>query len=291
MSTPAQVASASVPQITVWRQLMWAVRREVWEMRSLYLAPLGVSILAVVSFVVSVFHSPGILRPLSAGVPYMTASLLIMAATFILALYYCVEALYGERRDRSILFWKSLPVSDATIVLSKFAVPMVVLPVITFVATVGTHLAMLLVHAITVLAYDGDLSMLGGLGLPSFWLRLLHHFFVLHGLWFAPFYGWLLLVSAWSKRAPLVWALLPPIAVGGLEYIAFGTTFFRDLIRNRVFGPPGGDSFMTVSKNDPVGHVNHAAFLTEPGLWTGLLFTALCLFLATRLRRYRGPNV
>src|SRR5213075_3554807 len=67
-----------------------------------------------------------------------------MATTLIVAIFYCLDALYGERRDRSVLFWKSMPVSDWTAVLSKMTVPMVILPVVTFVLTIVTQWIMLL---------------------------------------------------------------------------------------------------------------------------------------------------
>src|SRR6185369_541869 len=76
--------------------------------------------------------------------PYDLVAVMIMGVTFFVAIFYCLDALYGERRDRSILFWKSLPVSDTTIVLSKMAIPVVVVPLIAFALTVGVHLIMLL---------------------------------------------------------------------------------------------------------------------------------------------------
>src|SRR5439155_6816152 len=75
---------------------------------------------------------------------YDLAAGVLMGTTLLVAIFYCLDALYGERRDRSILFWKSMPVSDRTTVLSKMAVPMVVLPVVTFVLTIATQLIMLL---------------------------------------------------------------------------------------------------------------------------------------------------
>ena len=76
--------------------------------------------------------------------PYDFAALLIMVTTFIVGVFYCLDALYGERRDRSILFWKSLPVSDLTTVLSKASIPLVILPLLTFAITVATQWIMLL---------------------------------------------------------------------------------------------------------------------------------------------------
>ena len=64
--------------------------------------------------------------------PYDIAAMMIMFTVFIVGIFYCLDALHGERRDRSILFWKSLPVSDLTTVLSKVFVPLVILPVLTF---------------------------------------------------------------------------------------------------------------------------------------------------------------
>src|SRR6202021_706378 len=74
--------------------------------------------------------------------PFNFAALLIMGATFLVSIFYCLDALHGERRDRSILFWKSLPVSDLTTVLSKFSIPMVVIPVVAFLTIVIMQLIM-----------------------------------------------------------------------------------------------------------------------------------------------------
>ena len=72
--------------------------------------------------------------------PYSHAAMLLMVTAFIVGVFYCLDALHGERRDRSILFWKSLPVSDLTTVLSKASIPLVVLPLLVFAITVATQL-------------------------------------------------------------------------------------------------------------------------------------------------------
>src|SRR5208283_3600079 len=107
-----------------------------------------------VGFLLSTIHLPEKMRAALAlnpmqqheliAQPYNFAELLIMGTTFIVAVFYCLDALYGERRDRSILFWKSLPVSDLTTVLSKASIPIVVLPLATFAITVVTQWIMLL---------------------------------------------------------------------------------------------------------------------------------------------------
>ncbi len=129
--------------------------------------------------------------------PYHFAALLIMLTTFIVGVFYCLDALHGERRDRSILFWKSLPVSDLTTVLSKASIPLVVLPLVTFAVTVAAHWIMLLLSSAVLLG--------SGMSVAALWtqcrcsrcrLMLLYHLVAVHALWYAPFYGWLLLVSA-----------------------------------------------------------------------------------------------
>src|ERR1041384_962380 len=77
--------------------------------------------------------------------------MMLIFTAFIVGVFYCLDALYGERRDRSILFWKSLPVSDLTTVLSKVFIPLVILPVITFVIVIATQFIMLLISTVALL--------------------------------------------------------------------------------------------------------------------------------------------
>src|SRR3974390_3387579 len=83
--------------------------------------------------------------------PYNIAALLFMATFIFVAFFYCLDALYGERRDRSILFWKSLPVSDLTTVLSKASIPLFVLPLLAFTLTVVLQLIMLVLSSVVLL--------------------------------------------------------------------------------------------------------------------------------------------
>src|SRR6266699_7166204 len=148
----SQVIAPAV--ISATRRMYWLVRRELWENRSIYIAPLAVAAVILFGFLISTIHLPDKMSAALAldpakqheliGQPYSFVALLIMGTTFIVAVFYCLDALHGERRDRSILFWKSLPVSDFTTVLSKASIPLVVLPMISFVVTVATQLVMLL---------------------------------------------------------------------------------------------------------------------------------------------------
>src|SRR4029077_3330441 len=87
-------------------------------------------------------------------IPYHVAAMMMIFTVFIVGVFYCLDALHGERRDRSILFWKSLPVSDLTTVLSKVTIPLVVLPLVSFAIVVITQVIMLLMSSV-VLVFHG----------------------------------------------------------------------------------------------------------------------------------------
>ncbi|HVT03832.1 MAG TPA: ABC transporter permease, partial [Thermoanaerobaculia bacterium] len=217
-----------------------------------------------------------------------------MLTTFLIGMFYCLDALYGERRDRSILFWKSLPVPDRTTVLSKVVIPLVVLPLLGFVIGQATQVILLML---------GTMILQGsGLGAGTLWSEF--HFFqgplvMIYGLtvfvlWWAPIYSWLLLVSAWARRATLLWAVLPLLAVSALERIAFNTSYFLSMLQYR-FGGAMKEGFAFAPKGsshgviDQLTQLDPAKFLSRPGLWVGLVFAAAFLAAAVRLRRNREP--
>jgi ABC-2 type transport system permease protein len=286
------------------RPMYWSVRRELWENRSIYIAPLAVAAVVLLGFLISTITLPYRMRALSALAPaklhaavvgpFSMAPAPIMLATFIVGLFYSLDALYGERRDRSILFWKSLPVSDRTTVLSKASIPLVVLPLVAFVLSVATQVVMLFVSTAVLLGsrlspvtlwaefrfFQGLLIMLYGL--------------TVHALWFAPIYGWLLLISAWARRATFLWAVLPLLAVSAIERIAFNTSHFMSLLKYRVTGAMA-EAFVFKPGSGADGNIDRltqlapAKFLSAPGLWIGLACAAAFLAAAIRLRRNREP--
>jgi len=294
-------ARVSSPILSATRPFYWSVRRELWEYRSIYLAPLAIAAVILFAFLFVLAFLPHTMRTLASldpeqqrdalGQPYDIAAGLIMGVAFIVSIFYSVDALYGERRDRSILFWKSLPVSDLTTVLAKASIPLFVLPLLAFAITVVTESIMLLLSSVVLLA--------GGLSVATLWttvqpgqslLLLLYHLVTAHMLWYAPFYAWLLLVSAWARRTPFLWAVLPPLAIGVFEKVAFHHSYLADLLTNRF---SGGDDAMSSMMGDmpfhPGMHVSPGAFLAAPGLWAGLVVAAAFLFAAARVRRYREP--
>jgi len=282
--------------MSVTRPLYWSIRRELWEYRSIYIAPLVVAAVTLFGFLIATIGRAMSVTDLARRQavleePYNFASLLIMGTTFVVAVFYCLDALHGERRDRSILFWKSLPVSDLTVVLSKASIPLLILPLLTFAITVVMQLIMLLLSGLVLVG--------SGLSVTKLWthfsffqmsLMLLYHLVAIHGLWYAPFYGWLLLVSGWARRAAFLWAALPLVAIGIVEKIAFNTSHFGAMLGSRLTGgPEGAVSDAAGMSMDPLTHVHPLQFLISPGLWIGLAIAAAFLAAAVRLRRYQGP--
>ncbi len=286
--------------ISASRRMYWSLRRELWEYRSIYIAPLAAATVFLFGFLISAIHLPAKMRGLSALdpaqqreaiiVPYDMAAGLIMLTALIVGVFYTLDALHGERRDRSILFWKSLPVSDLTTVLSKASIPLLVLPVLAFIITITLQFIMLLLSSAVLLG--------SGLNVGAFWtqlsfvqmsLLLLYHLLTVHSLWYAPFYGWLLLVSAWARRAAFLWAALPLIAIAIVEKIAFNTAYFGAMLQHRLGGAAEAVVAPGTMPMDPMTHVTPGPFVSNPGLWLGLAIFAAFLAAAVRLRRYQGP--
>src|SRR2546421_3263474 len=143
------------------RPLYWSVWRELWENRSIYIVPLIVAAVQVFGFAISTIGLAERRRAVllldaahqraAIEQPYDLAAMMMIFTVFIVGVFYCLDALHGERRDRSILFWKSLPVSDLTTVLSKATIPLVILPLLTFAITVCVQLIMLLMSSANLL--------------------------------------------------------------------------------------------------------------------------------------------
>lgn len=294
-TVPESLASEQISRSanSLTRPLYWSIRRELWEYRSIYLAPLAVSAVMLFGFLIATIGRALATSDLAARrrileEPYIFAMGVVMATIFIVGIFYCLETLQAERRDRSILFWKSLPVSDRTTVLAKASIPFVILPAICVIITFATTWIMLLLSSTVMLA--------SGISTASMWeqlfgiqLSLLYHLITVHILWYAPIYTWLMLVSAWARRAALLWATVPLLAVGFLEKLVFRTAHFAALVKYRFSGPENYDLGMPGFAVHPMMHLSLAKFLSSPGLWIGFVLAAIFLAAAVRLRRYREP--
>ena len=276
--------------------MYWSIRRELFENRSLYIAPLIAAGLNLFIFFAQSYHLADRRRAVllldaaqqraRIGQSYDFVAVMLIFTAIVVGLFYCVDALYGERRDRSILFWKSLPVSDLTAVLAKACIPLCVLPLIVFIITLATQLVMLMFSSVVLLAHGLGPTTSAQLPLFENSLVLLYGLIVL-ALWHAPLYGWLLLISAWARRAPVLWVVLPPMAIAAVEKIVFNSILFVQFLAHRFMGHVPIAFDYKSGRVDKLAQLTPARFLSTPGLWIGLVCALLFIAAAVRLRRNR----
>jgi len=282
------------------RPIYWTVRRELWENRSIYLAPAIVGLLEVLGIVISALRFPdhvqidgelsGDRAQAVLGAIYGALGMPVVVTALIVAAFYCLDTLYSERRDRSILFWKSLPVSDTVTVLGKALIPFVILPVVTFAVISITQIVTLSVSALILKFYGLSAPVLSTVPFATITLTLAYALAAM-ALWYAPLYGWLFLVSAFARRKTILWALLPPLGVCVVEKFAFDTDHFYHLLGDRFLGFLGA----AFNVENPerfqfsLDRMTPLDLVSAGGLWGGLAVAALFFFGAIQLRRYRGP--
>jgi len=177
-------------------------------------------------------------------------------------IFYCIDALQRRRRDRSILFWKSLPVSDLTTVLLEGEHP-----------AGGASAALICDYCCRASDHAADKQRSSaskrqsvrrnGPELPLFQMSvaLLYHLLVVHSLWYAPMFAWMLLVSGWARRAAFLWATLPLVAVCVIEKIAFNTSHVAGILGARFGGSSAGDDFIEgMASMHPLAHLTPGTF-------------------------------
>jgi ABC-2 type transport system permease protein len=218
-----------------------------------------------------------------------------------------LDALQGERKDRSVLFWKSMPVSDTTTVLSKLFTALIVSGLIVAAVAIVTQVAVMLVTSIVLLiAGANPLAVWGNAQLMQMTVAIIY-WQLAAALWYAPIAAWLLLVSSWAKRVTILWAVFTPIAAVVFERVAIRTRYLQDMIVSRL-GDPVFDRYVTrsdahsaqftvggegVKAHGMGGRVFDAidpvAFFSNPWLWVGLVVAAGFVAAAIWMRRYREP--
>ncbi len=278
----------------VW-PFYWSVRRELWEHPAICLAPAGAAAVGLLGFGVStLWLARAVAGPVprndSLMAPYAFTALAVMVIGVLVSIFYTLGALHGERQDRSIQFWKSLPVSDTTTVLAKMAVAMVVMPLAALAAIFGAQTLMLVVSTIIVLVNGVDPARLWPRVDMSLMWTVLPYGLLINALWLAPLYAWLLLISGWAKRMTFVWAFAPPLALALFEKLAFNSTYVINLLIERVLGGFGEAFSIRGEGRAPIGSFSdidpiHA--FSSPHIWGGLAVAGLLLALTIRMRRSR----
>jgi ABC-2 type transport system permease protein len=309
-SAPAAITPVQQSMARVYGTL---IRRELWEHRSLWITPLIVA--ALMTLTAFPIHL-GNLDPEANSAKFFTPenrlgwfTLMIWAQTLpqylimsIVATFYLMDCLYAERKDRSILFWKSLPVSDATTVLSKLLVGLVVLPLGVYLLAMVSGVLFQVIWSARVAA--GSLPDIAVGWNTVAWLKvqgLMLFALIVCILWFAPLAAILILVSAWVRKNVFLWTSLPPVIAIIVERIAFGTHHISRLLEYRTWGiwgalgvnptpPEGVGHGRVVSLADLFDNVEMGKAFLNIDLWLGLAVAAALVFAAIRIRRYRDDT-
>lgn len=289
------------------RSLQWSVRRELWQNRSIWIGPLAAGLVLALGFAIGTIAAPervsGFLalaaepRHDAVARPYAFAAAIVALAALAVGVFYSLDALQGERADRSIFFWKSLPVCDTTTVLSKACIPLVVLPLLVLAVTLAVQAIMLSSSTLALIATGKDPAALWReLPLLEMPVVLVYGIGTIAALQ-SPLYAWLLMVSAWARRRPALWAFLPVLGIGAAEQMVFGHhTLFRELVRGPLIDPFARAFALDLTRTvqppviDRMALLDPAAVWGRPGVWIGLGLGAVFLFIAIRLRRDREPT-
>lgn len=297
------------------------IRRELWEHRSLYVVPGVLGIVLVLLEVtgqvaVSAFGKEidlALLGATNIGVnergAVISALLSVFSGLFalemwILTIFYALDALYAERKDKSILFWRSMPVTDAETVISKLLTAVLVIPLITLAFIAVTHLLALLATSVWVGVRGVNAWHLIWEAAPLLdnWGATLIAILAL-ALWLSPFVGWFLLVSAYTKRSPMLMAVLPIVILPMLEKTILNSSLLVDaffvrtvnlpIYKNINFAGLFDEKMFSAATEDGISllsMIDIGRFLSSFSTWGGLLVCALFTTAAIYVRRFRDDS-
>lgn len=316
----------------------WLLKREFWESRGGFLwapaiAGLVFIVLNIMGFITALVlgsreniqvsgvrlgEMTGDLRPdeiaqLGAGLDlalYMSVTWPLMVLAFVV-FFYALSSLYDERRDRSVLFWKSLPLSDRDTVVAKAVTALVTAPVIATLIGIATMFAFLLVLCVFVLAHGGNpFTLVIG---PASPLKVALHSLMwlpVYACWALPTVGWLMLCSVWAKTKPFLWAVLIPIFAGVMvswfqimKLFDLGAGWFwAHVVARGLFSTVTGsdifyrgiDVFSGVRGPEDLTQMFSPSFAFQafamPQMWIGMAVGIAFIVIAIRLRRWRDEG-
>ena len=283
----------------------WLIRREFWENRAIWMFPAvlgGFLLLAALFSRIDLMSLPAQIPSHAVGQAFLgIIGLIFFAVMAIYSTWYLLDCLYADRKDRSVLFWKSLPISDAATVLSKLAIALIVIPLVYVVAADLTTLLMAFIISVRASSFIGGALWHGDswLQLQGLWLYLIF----ITAVWFLPVSAYLLVMSAWAKRSVMLWSILPPLALVLSERLFMGTHVIAKMLGERLSLPadafnanPGSGAWVTtIVDHDTIrtpssiwSFLNLGGFLSSPATWIGAAIGVVLIVCAIQLRMRRS---
>lgn len=302
-------------------QLLALLKREVWEHRSIYVTPAAIASIVTLGTLAMLIFAGGFAKELDIAIFgatniagdaerkialtgfFIGTSWLFVFGAMVLTVFYTLDSLYAERKDKSILFWRSLPITDAEAVVSKLLTALLVIPLFTAGAIIVTHVVNLVITSAWVSIKGGDAGHLiwGSVPLLDNWLAGVIVVLAI-ALWMSPFIGWFLFVSALTKRSPLLMAFMPLVLIPLLEAIFLRSSIFAEAVFGRggmipLFRGMDIEAFFDEERlrvsEEVVGllpYIDVVKFLTSPAMWSGAIVCGLFVTAAIYVRRYRDES-
>lgn len=295
------------------------LKREVWEHRSIWLTPVVLALVIAVAVLTGAMSlstyaeevDVGLIGAQNAEAHYrraiLYAPMLVIVAIFavgagIVQIFYSLDSLYSERKDKSILFWRSLPVTDAETVISKVLTATVIIPAVALAGTFVTHLTAMILSSGWVMFEGGNALHLIWQSAPVFdvwaWSIITAY---LVTIWLSPFLGWFFFVSAFTKRTPMLLGFLPLVVLPLLEKAILPTNFLGHAISERFTRMPlSGVDFEEVFDDNFIEAHEHPVsimsvldigrFFSSASVWAGVVVCGLFITAAIYVRRYKDDS-
>ena len=298
------------------------IRRELWEHRAIFVTPLVIGTIVTLGTLTALMFVGDFQKELNLAIfgaqnvageferrAALTAffggtSWLFLLGLGVLTVFYALDALYAERKDKSILFWRSLPVTDAETVISKLVTAVLVIPAIAIAGIIVTHLVNLVITSLWVASKGGSAGTLIWGSVPFFdnWMATILVIYAT-AIWMSPFLGWLLFVSAWTKRAPLMVAFLPLVLIPMIEGIFLRSAHFAEAVWGRGAKIPlfqagidveefFDEEHLQLSEEmvSLLAHIDLGRFFSSVDTWIGIVVCGLLTTAAIYVRRYRDES-
>jgi len=286
--------------------------REYWEnRRAIFATPLVITALSMLIIIISMgimgrsIHINGEAFTLQEVIANMSQKdaqglkenidhlLLASSAPIMIGVWFCMVftalgSLYDERKDNSILFWKSMPVSDLQTVLSKLLTVTLVIPFVAIVFAFIFQIFLLIVGSLATIGTDYSAwdILWSATNLPAMVLNEVIYV-IIYSLWALPVFAWFMFASVVAKRSPLLVASIPVALFALFEGLFFHTRYLIGFISNHlsgghILGATFDDDF---NHFDPRSSLEILASAGQPAFWVGLGVAAVLLYITVQLRK------
>jgi len=305
---------ASIVKINGYSPFKALMLREYWEnRRAIFMTPLIITGLSMVLIIISMglfgaaIHVDGNSFTLGEIIDKMSAQdaeelsrninhlLLASSVPIMIGVWFCMVftalgSLYDERKDSSILFWKSMPVSDFQTILSKILTVTVVIPVVAICFTLIFQIFLLIVGSFYTIGTDYSAWDLlwASTNMPMLVINEIIYM-AMFSLWALPVFGWFMVASVIAKRTPLLVATIPVALLALVEGLFFHSEHLIRFVGMRLMGAHilknEGGFGSSFSSFDPSSTMDILRSSGDPAFWIGLSIAAALFYGAILLRK------